>query len=400
MNLFQKYHYEKMYKLFYTDFWQFELSIWLHVFARSMISVFIPIFLLKMGYTISHVMLYYFIFNVFDFPLNFFAKWLTQKIGARRVIILGSMSSVIFFFLLYFLSFNNWPLLIAMAFFAALYDTLYWVSHIYYFMKCDKNDRNISKGVSFLYIVKRIAGILAPLLGALILIFLNQRVLILVSITFLILSIWPLFKIKHTKDKPTGKPTKMRDFFKGWSGIKEYLIQGIFSFHNVAEGVIWPIFIFTLFKTFESVAFIPIIVSISTVSFIYFTGKIKKENRTKIMALGSLLITIIWMLRLIIDNNIFYYVSIFLIGLFSVLVTLPLDSSLFEKGEKKDALASSAYRNIFSMFPRIFFYGFLFILLDIFKVSFLSAAIGMFIIMVINYVFIIKTPVERNRKNI
>jgi len=391
MQLSQRYFYHKIYRFFNTELRLFELSIWLHVLARSMIAIFIPIFLLKMGYSIAEVMLYYFIFNVFDFPLNFFAGWLTRKIGARYVIILGSISLIAFFAVLYNLTFNNWPLLIIMALFAALYDALYWVAHIYFFIKCEKNDDNISGGLGLLYILKRIAGVLAPIFGALILIFFKQQVLILTSIVILALSIWPLLKVKHTHDKPSNKSVKLKDFFKKWGDVKEYVLQGLCSFHNVAEGIIWPIFIFTLFKTFESVALIAIIVSITTIIFTYFTGKIKKADRNKIIALGSLLIAIVWILRLVIDNNIFYYVSVFLVGLFSVLVSLPLDSSLFEKGERKDALNASTYRNIFSMFPRIFFYGILFLLLSVFEISFLVAAISMFVVMAINYVFILKS---------
>jgi hypothetical protein len=356
-----------------------------------MIAVFIPIFLLQMGHSVAEVILYFFIYNVFDFPLNFFARWLIQKIGARRVIILGSFALTIFFAILYNLSYGNWPLLISMAFFAALYDALYWVAHIYLFMGCEKNDDNISGGVSFLYIIKRIAGILAPILGALILIFFKQKVLIIVSTIILILSIWPLFKIKETKDKPEGRPMKIKSFFRKWDDVKEYLLLGIYSFHNVAEGVIWPIFIFILFKSIESVALIPVIVSVTAIVFAGLTGRIKKVERNKTMAIGAFLIAVVWILRLVIVNNIFYYLSIFFVGLFSIFVSLPLDSSLFEKGEKRDALNTSTYRNTFSMFPRIFFYGALYILLDVFKISFLSAAVAMLVVMAINYVFVIKS---------
>jgi len=393
MRLFQKYHYDQMYKLFHTDFWLFELSIWMHVLARSMISIFIPIFLLMMGYSISHVILYLLIFNIFDFPLNFVAKWITQRIGARLVIMLGSFCYIAFFACLYYLTFGNWTLLIVMALFAALYDTFYWVAHIYFFLNCEKKYRNVTKGVSILYIVKRVAGILAPIIGALILIFTSKEILIIISMVILALSVLPLFKMKHIKDKPTGKATNIKEFFKDGNVTKEYIIQGIYSFHSVAEGIIWPIFIFTLFKTVESVAIIPVIVSITVIIFIFFTGKIKKRDRTKVMALGAFLLAITWILRLVIDNSIFYYFSVFLIGLFSVLVSLPLDSNLFEKGSKKDALATSAYRNFFSMWPRIILYGALYLLLEVFKISFLAAAIGMFVIMAMNFVFILKKPV-------
>ncbi|MBT4209784.1 MAG: MFS transporter [Candidatus Komeilibacteria bacterium] len=390
MILFQRYHYHQIDKFFHTDFWLFETSVWLHVFARSMIAIFIPIFLLQMGWSISHVMFFYFIYNIFDAPLNFFAKWLTYKIGAKKVIALGTLSYIASFAILYNLDVGMWPLLILMALFAALYDTFYWVAHIYFFIRCEKNDRNISKGISLLYIVKKIAGILAPIFGGLILIFFDKQLLIGLSVLILLLSIIPLFKIKTTKDRPDKKPKKFKQFFKKGDGLKEYIIKGLFSFHQAAEGIIWPIFIYTIFKTIESVAIIPIIVAGTVIIITYFTSKIKKTNRSHIMALGAFLISITWILRLVIDNNIFYYASIFLIGLFVVLVSLPLESNMYEKGEKKDALDTATYQNFFSMFPRIFFYGTLYLLLEIFQVSFIAAIIGMLMIMAINYIFITK----------
>lgn len=394
MRLFQRYHYDKFHKLFHTDFWLFELSIWLHVLARSMISIFIPILLLDMGWEIKHIILFYLIFNVFDLPLNFLVKWLVYKIGARVVLILGTLSYVGYFIALYFLDVGNWPLFILMALFAALYDTLFWVGHLYFFMSCEKNDRNVSKGLSYLHIAKRIASIIAPITGAAILIFFKDHVLIIISTILLIFSVWPLFKIKNSRDKPAKKPMNIRQFFKKGKGLKEYIIISLSSFSGVAEGIIWPIFIYIIFETVESVAIIPIIVSVTVIVFTYFVGKIKKSNRSKIMALGALLIALIWISRLIFDNNIFYYVSIFLLGFFGILVSIPLDSSLLEKGEKKDALAAATYRNFFSMWPRIFLYGILYLLLEVFNASFIFAAVAMFVIMAINIVFWVKKPVK------
>jgi hypothetical protein len=98
-------------------------------------------------------------------------------------------------------------------------------------------------------------------------------------------------------------------------------------------------------------------------------------------------VAVLWILRLVLENEIFYYVSVFLMGLAYILISLPLDSVIFEEGEAKDALTASAYRNTFSMFPRIFFYGFLFIMLDIFDVSFISATVSMVLFLMFVYFF-------------
>jgi len=391
MQLFHKYHIHEMHKLFYTKFHLFELSIWLHVFGRSMISIFIPIFLLKIGYSIPSVLVFYLIYNIFDFPLNFVAKWLIEKIGGRRVLMIGTLSIILFFLGLYSLEFGNWMMFVIMAFLFAVYDACYWVAHLYLFMICSKERASTSRDTSILYIAKRIAGVLSPLFGALILIFFSKSILIVISIIILLLSIWPLFKIKNIKDKPDKrKNTSMHKFFASVKDARAHILYGLLSFHNVAEGIIWPIFIYTVFKSFESVAIIPILVSLTAIFFSYFTGKVKKSNRGKVISIAAFFISIIWILRLVLDSSIFYYASIVLIGLFSIMITLPIDAEIFEKGEEKDPLAASTYRNAFSMFPRIFFYSFLILFLNVFNISFIVAAISLFAMVFITFFILYK----------
>jgi MFS family permease len=389
MHLFHKYHSLKIYRLFHSEFWLFELSVWLHVFSRAMIAIFIPIFLLNLNYSLSDVMLYYIIFNFFNLPLNFLAKWLIEKVGARKVIILGTIFSVIFFIILYSLNSNNWLLIILLALFGALYDSFYWVGHIYLFMKCNRSTKSVTKDLSVLYIVKKLATFIAPIIGAGILIFFEKNVLIIISVTILILSSWPLFRIKDIKDKPARKTTFFK-FFKTWSDVKEYLIYSIASFHWVSEGVIWPIFIYSLFASIESVAIIPVIVSLTTIVFTYFAGRFTKGNHSVVMSLGAFLVACTWLARVFIQNEIFYFISIFLIGLFIILYALPLDTLLYAKGEKKNALATSTYRNFFSMLPRILFFSLLYFMLEVFKVSFITAAIAMFLIVALNMILLVR----------
>lgn len=375
----------------HSDFWLFEFSVWLHVFGRSLISVFIPILLLSANFSIGEVIVYYLIYNVFDVPLNFFAGWLVRKIGARFVIIVGILSSIAFFIVLFNLTQNNWPLLILLAFFSALYDALYWVAHIYYFIESSKERHSISKDTSTFYIVKKIGGIFAPAFGAAILIFYNQQILIVFSIIFLLLSIWPLAKMKKTKDRPTGKRPSFKEFFKNKKDLKDYITLSLFGLHGTTEGIIWPLFIFVVFGTFKSVAIIPIILSVTTIIFTYYAGRVHKRDRTNTLMLGSLFIAIIWLLRLFLDSTIFYYASIFLIGLFSVLIMIPLDSNVFEQGQRKDALTVSVYRNTFSMAPRILLYGTLALLVNVFNISFVIAATSMVIIIAVTLFFAKKT---------
>lgn len=385
MQLFHLYNRNKLVRLIHSKMWMFEFSIWLHTFSRSLVSIFIPILLLKSGYSVNEVILFYFLYNVIDVPLNFLARWCVRKIGARNVVILGTLFSIGFFVCLFNISANNWALLIKLAVFAALYDTFYWVAHLYLFVKCSNKKNDVASDASGLSIARRLAGLMAPALGALVLILSNQDVLISVSIVLLSLSLLPLLRIKGIPDKPLRKQKSFRSFFKSWKITKDFLSVGFFGIHSSVEGIIWPIFIFTYFESVESVAILPIIASITSIIFTYFVGKTTKSKRSLLIAVGGIAISFVWILRLFVTADFFYFFSVFLVGIFAVFISLPLDSSLLEKGEKRDLLSASTYRNIASMSANVLLYGTLCLLINIFDASFYIAALSTLLVVFTSY---------------
>lgn len=135
MHLFHHYHRNQITRVFRSDFWMYEFSMWLHMFARSLIAIFVPILMLKIGYAISDIILYYLIYSLIDIPLNFLGRSFVERIGARWTIVIATVWTIGFFLALSFLTLNNWPLLLLLAFLLAAYDTFYWVAHRFLFIK-------------------------------------------------------------------------------------------------------------------------------------------------------------------------------------------------------------------------------------------------------------------------
>jgi hypothetical protein len=399
MRLFDLYHHHKLYKLTHSDFWRFEMSVWLHVVALSLVNVFIPILLLNLGYSIGEIMVYYFVYHLIDTPLNFVARKLVVWFGARKVVILGTISSILFFVTLSQVS-AGWTFLVILALFAAIYDACYWVGHLFLFIEANDDDGDSGRETSFLYIVRRLGSLLGPAVGAMILIFAGKNSLLIASSVIFGLSILPLLGASHLPDKPQRPVLKFKSFFKDFKEKRNYLNTSLQAIHDSAELILWPLFIFTVFGTIESVAALPIIVSITAIVFSYFTGKLNKNTRNSLIVVGAGLISVVWVLRLLISNTFFLYLSVFLVGLFSLLTTIPLDSRLFERGKIIDPLSTATYRNALRMGVRVFFFGALALLVNTFNISFILAAASMALLIVVNYVFLQLSGSREKKKHL
>lgn len=381
MQLAHFYHRHRLYRLAQNpDLYFFELAIWLHTLARSLVAVFIPILLFKSGYSISTIIVFFLIYNVIDVPLNFVVDNVLRKIGARKVMILGTLATIAFFGLLGFLPPNNWPLLLLLAFLGAAYDTLFWVGHIYIFIEANREGLDPGKTVGALESVRKLAYVAGPLIGAFILITMGKVSLVIASIALFALSIVPLFKMRHVRDLPHEKKLSFREFFRDPREKRDYLSGALWGIHNEVDAILWPLFIFTLFGTIGSVAAVPVIVSLSTALFSYLAGKLTKRYGTRMIIVGSLIIACVWILRLTMQSAPLYYATVFLVGIFSLLVSIPIDVNVTKRGLTIGSLAAATYRNATSMVLRIPLYVALALLVEVFRVSFGLAASSLFVI--------------------
>lgn len=384
-------------RFFHTDMWRFGLSIWLHVIARSSISIFIPIFLLELGYTISTVITFYLLFAAIDVPLNFLAAKAILKFGAVRIYMIGTGAIIAFFAGFSQLELNQWYLLAVLTFLIAVYDSCYWVSHLYLFEKVSHKTKKISEDTGILYAITYFAALMGPAIGALVLLLSGSQSLIFLSIFIFILSIIPLTKMRvaHDKVKKEEKLVSPKEFLKKSFEKRNYLSVALFALHKASEAVIWPIFIYVTFKTIESVAFVPVIISATSIVFSYIAGKFARRNREKIIAISAFLISILWFLRLAVVSANIYYMSIFFVSFLALFLSIALYSNVFEGAKKVGMLNTSTYSNAISMFGQFIVYLVIFFTVSVFKVSFIFAALGLFALTLFNSLFILADAKKR-----
>lgn len=388
MQLFHTHFNNSFRNLLQTNFWRYERSVWLHMLAQGLISVFIATLLFSSGYTLGQIIWYYFFFYLFDIPLNYLSFYLVTKIGARKVIVLAVLFKIAFFIILGSLAAGGggFAILVLLALFDAFYDTLYYVPHFFIFMKTDGSE-DTRGNTGILYAVQRFAGFLGPGVGALLLIFVSENALIYAVIALFALSLLPLLRLKNFDDKPKCDRPRFRSL--GLGARESFSSIALWGIHGKVENDLIPLFIFIVIGTIESVAIIPMLVSATAILMSYFVGK-TKYSFSQIITRVAPLVLVIWILRIFIANNIFYYVTIIIVSFASLLISIPIDSEIFKIGKQHHPLCVAMYRNLLSMIGGVVLFGLLVIMVNVFHTSFAIAAVALLGLIMFNSLILMR----------
>ena len=371
------------------DFWLFESSIWLHMFASALISIFIPILMLTTGFSVQEVILFYILYHVFDIPASYLGRYLTLKHGAKLTIILATVCTIIFYIL--YSQISTWTDLFLMAIFYALYDGLYYIASMYIFTGSTKDPENTGENTGILYLVVRSAFLLGPILGSTLVVASggNKLVIVSVVVTIFIMSIIPLLFLKEIETKPEKKPLSFKEFFNNKREIKNHLSHALFKVHEGVEYIIFPMFIFLSFEELSSVAVLAVLVPVVSLIFSYSAGHIKRSNREKIIMIGAGLLALVWVIRLFTDSQVLLYGTAVAVGLFGLFVSVPLDSNMFLRGSERGALSASLYRNIISMGAKAILFTVLYFCITVFEIPFIIAASALIALVLVNRNYLI-----------
>jgi len=357
----------------------FELGVWLETVGRSLIAVFIPVLLLKVGFSIPNIILFFFLFNFFDVPLNLVARWLVIHVGAMRTITLAIFAEIVYFLFLYFAKLD-WFTFLGLALSWAVYDSFYWVAHWFVFNECVKVRQGTGKQVSTLAIIRRFGGLISPGVGAAFLVFLSKDYLIVITILFFIAALIPLSRMKLTHKKPSAK-RNVFSFFRNKTNKLNCISIFFHGLHEQTEGVLFPLFIFVVFQSIESVGALPMVAAVASIIFTFYIGRLSdKFDKNKLIMLGCFIGLAVWVTRLSFPTLSVAYMSVLVTGLLSVIINVPLDSKLIEAGKKANMLNMSTYRNVIYMFANVVLYGVLYFATSVFLVSFTVAAAGLIVL--------------------
>lgn len=367
----------------HRNFWLYELSVWLHVVANTMLAIYIPILMLQSGFALSDVLLFYVIFHAINTPTNLGAGYLISYIGARKTIIIATLFQIAFFCAYAWAEPKAFASLLILGALAALYDALYYTASMYLFMHTTIDIEQNGRNTGILHAVIRSAGIIGPVVGSAVLVLGGNPgwVIIAVIATFFC-SLVPLFWISIER----GTHVRMlpwREFIRERYVITHHISLGLYKIHEISSKVLWPIFIFLFFGTIESVAALAIIVPLVALVISYFSGYIDIRHRYWVIAASALVVALIWIGRIFFEDSTWYYASVVLATTVMIFMQVPIDANIFRIGNQTNALTTAVSKNMVSMAMKTLFFLVLWLMAISFAAKFAVAAGALMILAVL-----------------
>lgn len=302
-------------------------------FGFSMINIFIPIYLLNLGYSLSQVALFYLVYSGLHFALAIPAGKLGAKFGFKYQI-LGSMPFYIIFFIMLFSLETIKISLYVLATTKAFAATFFWTGrHVLMAKFTDKGKRGSE--ISMNKIFKKILSLPGPLIGGYFLSFLNVHILLGVILIFLIFATIPFFFIKETKQKVK---LNLRSIFKGFSRNEKIVLinRGI---DDAMEIFVWPVYaFFYILNSYVILGAIKVISKLFSLISIYFSGKLFDKKGIKIVKWGGIASIIVWVGRFLTYNPLSVYIIDSFRGISHPFIATSITAECYELANSKHNL--------------------------------------------------------------
>jgi hypothetical protein len=277
----------------YTELNEIFAYMSLRSFAIALISIFIPIYLYKMGFTLAELMLFYVSIYVVELLAEYLVANLIKKVGPKHLMALSIPLLITHFAQLLTLNIISWPIL-SMGITGGLALSLFWQSYHYDFSR-SKHREKTSAEIGKLYIVNAVLGASAPFIGGFIATKFNISWVFTTAIILFIIAVAVLFK---TKDNNFRRGTLTLSNIRIREIARDLLAYGGSTIEVSSAGVIWPLFLFLLVKSYESVGAITSAALVVTVVVTYYISKKSDQGkRITYLKIGGLLNGIISIIK-------------------------------------------------------------------------------------------------------
>lgn len=317
-------------------------EVFIHNFVKSlglsMVSIFIPMYLLDANFSIVQVGLFFLFYYIADLIVTIPSYHVSGKIGYKRVSLLSAPFLVGYYVLLR--SFTDPVPLYLATFVGATGKSLYWAGmNAETAISTHEDNRDSEVGIFFS--MPTLASIISPVIGGLILATFSYNVLFMTTGVFVGLSFVPLFLSERHSE---GLDTELTSFFS-----RKYTEDFLTYFFNGAESIgkklLWPLFLVLIIEGAVDLGLAGGLKSLGAAFTSIAIGRITNDdNRPKVIASGVLISVIMFFALYTVTDPLTATILSFVFGLGRTAVTMSAFEKALENAEREDLLEYFAFR--------------------------------------------------------
>ena len=317
-------------KLFHLKSELGKLYIYLVIlsFAISMVDIFIPVYLLKLGYSLSTVFLFLLIqWTTFGLFAPVYGK-LISYLGLKEVIILRTPIMILVFLILSVLGehplWQQWFFVIPVLYgFAHSVHSLSIQSLFAHFRGDMKPATETGKFIA----MPNIARILGPFVGCLIAVTLGFPILFTIVVGLIFVAMVPVWFIKTNLDHP---PFHIRTFHQIRTDFKDFAYLVVNGIRSFSVFVIVPIAVYLYAENMLSLGIIMSIIALFKAVTYIISGRWADSHKAfAMMKVGAVGVAAMLLVFAFIHEYAVFAYLVVMIGFVEVLFTVPYETYLF-----------------------------------------------------------------------
>lgn len=310
------------------------ISVFIKNLGQSLISIFVPIYLISLGFTLQKIIIFFGVLFFFLFLFYALSLKLGSIIGIKKVMAIGTILMIPAYLLLAEMS-TGFPYYIVAILFG-IANAVYWGCFHIEFTKSAQTNKE-AKDLSVFKILLIITSVLGPLFGAYVIFLTSYSTLFLIASILAFLSITPLFLTKEIyipKEK-----LKLKNIFKADKKIKflGYTVEGFLM--SVGE-ILWPLFIYLVLTDVLALGKIFSFASLIIVFFIAEIGKIADKYPKKVFKVSVLTYAPFWLIRIFAKTPIAFFVINLIVTFFGTTTNISMNRLAYHEAQSSKQIIS------------------------------------------------------------
>ncbi len=310
----------------------------LNNFAMAFVAIFIPIYLLELGYSFQMVMVWLIINHSTIIVGAFVIIYISNRIGLVHSLHLRFILLLVYFSLLLF-GLKDYPILFyIIPILIGAEAAFYWIPLNILIVR-NTERKSMGSSISKFFVIPKILSIASPIIGAFIIIYFGFTSLFALAMFLLFFTFIPVFSLRLEKT----------NFIFSWQNAceifqknKQYVIPEIID--NLAKDamVLWSIFIYLELMSTLQIGIIGALISVAALFFTLTIGKLTDNwNKHKLLRIGAVLVSLVWLFNFTIGeffpNQWLFYIATIFAALALKVFLVPYSSLMYNQARKDDA---------------------------------------------------------------